>query len=310
MKFYIGTYTMGRSSGIYLGSIHTDFLRVEPWITTEDCSYIATHENYLFSLARNGIKIFEEQSLIYEDHSFTENPSHITYIDEYQMILIANFRLGHIVSYHFKGRDTSIVEVISYPFGQSHAHQVYYHDNRIYVCDLGLDKVFVYEIQENRHLKLIQELKLPLRTGPRHLVISNQKIVYVLTEFSNEIYCYDWHGVLIHNYHTIPFNYIKADSSAIKLSHDEKHLYALNRTTDYISHFVVKFDGGLELMECYPTEGRHARDFDISKDDRYLVIANQHTSNLTLFERDLDNGSLTLLHKEHPVPDPTSILFI
>jgi 6-phosphogluconolactonase len=309
MKFLIGTYTLGRSLGIYQGTIIEDYLRVEPYISVEDCPYLTFSDGKTITISRGGIKIFDNQSLVFTDDSFLETPSHITYIKEKRLILVANYRLGHTVTYHEQGSDTKIIEVIEYPKG-SHAHQVYYKDGRVYVVDLGLDKVYVYTINKDLKLQQIQTLELPQGSGPRHLVISKKHVIYVLTEYSNEIYCFNWDGELVNTYHTIPFNYIKADSSAIKLSHDEKHLYAMNRTTDYLSHFKVLDDGSLELVCCYESFGRHARDFDISNDDAYLVVANQHTSNLTLFERNQETGALKLLHKEHPVPDPTCVLFI
>src|SRR5690606_21933211 len=82
-------------------------------------------------------------------------------------------------------------------------------------------------------------------------------------------------------------------AAEIKLSPDGRFLYASNRgEANSIAHFAVDKDGTLNQLNVIPTGGEGPRNFNITPDGRYLLVANQNSDNITVFQRDLETGTL------------------
>ena len=79
-----------------------------------------------------------------------------------------------------------------------HAHFAAFHRERdeVLVCDLGLDMVYVYELdrQEHKLRDTGRSIRLPDGSGPRHLAFSDSHpgMLYVLTEMANRIFVYQY----------------------------------------------------------------------------------------------------------------------
>ena len=136
----------------------------------------------------------------------------------------------------------------------------------------------------------------------------------MFTELSSEIFVYDFKDG---DYHlkqvvkTLPEDFQGENTgAAIRLSPDEKHLYVSNRGQDSISAFKVKENHLLEKIATYPSGGEHPRDFNLSPDGCFLLVAHMITNDLSLFRIDKQNGELTLLKKGIRTPEPISIVFL
>lgn len=306
MKYLIGTYTKKESEGIYL----VEDEKVSLYLRLFNPSYITLQDNHLFTIARGGIEIYNGEDLVYEDHSESATPSHIFYEPTLQMIFTANYHDGQISSYKFDGAQTKKIQTIIYPNG-SHAHQVVYDikHQALFVCDLGLDTIFVYDINDKLKLVPKKELTLHKGVGPRHLVVSAAGYVYCLTENSQEIYVYNDKLDFIRKYPTLERKFAGVSSAAIRISRDQQHLYISNRGYDSISHFLINKDGSLKQQKTYNSHGKHPRDFDLSLDEKHLVVANMNSNNVAVFSRNDKTGELKFL-KTLPVSEPTSIIFI
>ncbi len=70
----------------------------------------------------------------------------------------------------------------------SHPHSVYTWHNFVYICDLGADKIWIYQ-REKLH-KMDHVAQTPSGWGPRHMAFLNRK-AYVLFELKNQIGVYD-----------------------------------------------------------------------------------------------------------------------
>lgn len=102
-------------------------------------------------------------------------------------------------------------------------------------------------------------------------------------------------------------NYRSAD---IHISPDGKFLYATNRgpSEDSIVIFSINQDNGiLKLVGRESTYGEHPRNFMIAASGKSLLVANQFTSNIVIFRRDLKTGELSKLPKEIMVGNPSSL---
>lgn len=306
MKYLVGTYTKNLSEGIYL----VDEDKVSLHMRLFNPTYFTLQEGHLFTIARGGIEIYQDQTLVYEDHSEAHSPAHIFYEPTLAMIFTANYHVGQISTYKFDGTQTKKIQTLIYPTG-SHAHQVYYDQKSqtLFTVDLGLDTVFTYSVGENLKLIPKKELTLHKGVGPRHLVVSEKGYVYCLTEYSHEIYVYNEKLDFVKKFKTIDKNFPGISSAAIRLSNNQKHLYVSNRGFDAITHFLVLDDGTLKQQKIYNTQGKHPRDFNLSLDESHLVVGNMHSNNVAIFERNSNTGELKF-KKTIPVQEPSCIFFI
>jgi 6-phosphogluconolactonase len=306
MKYLVGTYTKDKSEGVYL----VDDNSITLYNRLFNPTYLTMQEGYLFTIARGGIEIYQNNTLVYEDHSEASAPAHIFYEPSLEMIFTANYHVGQMSSYKFDGTQTKKLQTIIYPTG-SHAHQVVYSPTlqTLFVVDLGLDTIFTYEV--NSDLKLVSKKDITLNkgVGPRHLVISDRGWIYCMTEYSREVYVYNDKFEMVKRFPTIDKNFNGITGAAIRLSNDNKHLYVSNRGYDVITHFLVLDDGLLKQQKIYQTHGKHPRDFNLSLDESHLVVGNMHSNNVAIFERNPKTGELKFV-KTREVPEPSCIVFI
>jgi len=61
---------------------------------------------------------------------------------------------------------------------------------------------------------------------------------------------------------------------------------------NHIIAFAIEADGTLREIQRRPSEGREPREFAITPDGRFMLIANQLSDSLVLLRRDPDSGLL------------------
>jgi 6-phosphogluconolactonase len=96
----------------------------------------------------------------------------------------------------------------------------------------------------------------------------------------------------------------------IHFSQDGKFLYATNRgDANTISVFKVLANGSLEMIQQISTQGSAPRNFTLSPDDAYVLVANQNTNNVVIYSRNAVNGTLTDTGKRIEVCQPVCLVF-
>ena len=88
----------------------------------------------------------------------------------------------------------------------------------------------------------------------------------------------------------------KGSGSAIRMDKLGKFLYVAVRDSNEIIVFKILKKGLLEIVQKVQTYGDHPRDFNLVYNDKYLLVANMKSDNLTLFE--IEEGKLNLLEKD------------
>ncbi|HGR8492045.1 TPA: beta-propeller fold lactonase family protein, partial [Streptococcus pneumoniae] len=73
--------------------------------------------------------------------------------------------------------------------------------------------------------------------------------------------------------------------------------------------YTILADGSLELLEIVPTHGQTPRDFDLTPDQKFLIVVHQDSDNATVFKRNCDNGRLAELSNDFHVPEAVCIRF-
>ena len=188
--------------------------------------------------------------------------------------------------------------------------------HRVLVADLGLDEIRVYGADwGNGHLiPGASSIRTAPGQGPRQFVLSKAgDRLYVLTELGSAMYVFSYDretGVAteLEVHPLLPEDFAGVNTAAcVRLTPDERLLFASNRGHDSIVSFRVLPDGKLTKLGTFSSGGRVPRDFAITPDGRYLIAGNQETDELVVFEIDAARGALTEVSRA-ACPSVTAVL--
>jgi 6-phosphogluconolactonase len=182
-----------------------------------------------------------------------------------------------------------------------HAHQATFlnHSEQLAVVDLGTDSVHFYDYKkdgETVKFSLSQSIAMPPGSGPRHLVFdSDESVAYVVCELSETLAVLhkqrgQWN--LAQQVKLLTDEENKEAASAIRLSADERFVYVSCRAQNLISTFDVTSDIPVQIAasDC---GGAFPRDFVLSRDGQWMLVANQHSHNVASFHRNPETGVIT-----------------
>ena len=248
-------------------------------------------------------------------------------------LVVANYMTGGVASFPVKP-DGSLGAMASLMTAQGsgpnkqrqegpHAHEaVISPDNqRVYVPDLGLDKIRIYRL-DAASSKLVENdpsfVKVAAGHGPRHIMFDKQAThAYVINElepvvsvFSRDASNGNLH--LIQTVPALPAGFTKENTGAeIRLDHAGKFLYTSNRGADTIQVFAVDPQKGtLTAVESVPTGGEGPRGFALDPTGQLLLVGNQKSNNLVVFKVDQATGKLTPTGQKLEVTSPVDVLFV
>ena len=226
-------------------------------------------------------------------------PCYISMSADSGHLFIANYPNGSVavVRLNDSGIPETITDTILYVKEQpnrSHAHMIL-HDpagRYVYVTDLGLDRIVVYDF-DNKEGKLNQLengiTTLPRRSGPRHFAFNNDgSRLYVINELSSTMMVFGvGEGQELKLLQTLPTkkdDMVKNNSTAdVHLSEDGKFLYGSNRGENTIVTFKVLPDGQLETAGHTSCGGDWPRNFALDPSGKYLISGNQKSDQITVF---------------------------
>lgn len=211
---------------------------------------------------------------------------------------------------------------------QAHAHFASLSpDNRFaYINDLGADKIHIYKL-DTATAKLTPAGAYAAKPGdgPRTLHFHpNGKVAYCINELNSSVTVLQYNaadGTLspIQNVSLSPrtksddgrpFSNTACDAV---LTRDGKFAYFANRGDDFIMGFHIAADG--KLTE-FPSQSRiwsggtTPRNFTLDPTERWMLVANQVSSNLSVFARDPATGILSSKGTNTPAATPMCIVFV
>ncbi len=328
---FIGSYTRKESKGIRKLNFNEEQFEIEDFYAVENPTFLALDSsgNYLYASMSQGesqgvlsmnLSTHDVKQILFENE---HTPSHISVFGEY--LLASNYHDGRLDLYELEdhmlkkrldskshtGEGPNKIRQL-----KPHIHFALKnpHNNDILACDLGTDKVYVYQIKDNALLKT-GEIDFPGGSGPRHLIFAeNKNFTYVFSELTSEIFVLDYEDgkyKIIQSINTLPDNFIGDNlGAAIRIHPNQNYLYISNRGDDSISTFKILDEGKLEkafTISCY---GDHPRDFNITPDGEYLLSAQMNSEDLTLFKVNGATGELTLVKEQIKTPEPVCLVFL
>ena len=202
-----------------------------------------------------------------------------------------------------------------------HAHCAHFWKDWVFIPDLGENAVFQYRYDPaTKQLKSDTHIEFEAGSGPRHMAMHpSLDICYVSNELFNTV-CVaklDDSDPDESKQRLIPIQYTSTLEnreqtsyvSEIKLSPDARFLYVSNRGDNSIAIFKVLDDGQLERIDIVSTGGKFPRHFSITPCGKAVIVANQDSSTLNLFSRDVQTGLIEATGKTYDIPAPNYIRF-
>ena len=197
-----------------------------------------------------------------------------------------------------------------------HVHCVYFSpdSNYVFATDFSSDRILRYAFnpREEQLYPLSDSIHLAPGSGPRHLVFShNGKQAYVINELSGMVDVFDYADGNLTLIQSVVSDTLGARGSAdIHLSPDGRYLYSSNRLEgDGIAIFEVKPDDGTLCRVGFQATESHPRNFNISPNGKYLLVACRDGNVIQIFARDLTTGVLTNTNQELRMSKPVCIKF-
>lgn len=353
MLLYVGTYTSKGSEGIYVYKFdaETGILSKLYAVKTVEPSFLTIDKSRKFLYAVNETEEYEgkksgavsafaidqktgDLKFLNKVASLGGAPCHISVSDNEKFVLVANYLGGNVSVFPIQtdgklGASTDLKQHTGTGANKNrqesaHAHSINLDAKNKFAiaCDLGADKVFIYEFDDKiGKLKSgpAQNFYQPKSgAGPRHFVFHKSgKFAFVINELDMTISSLAFDekkGTLaeIQTVPTLPANFKGANTCAdIHVSPNGKFLYGSNRGHNSI--VVYKIDektGNLEYVEHTATGGKNPRNFAVAPNGKFLLAANQSSDSIIVFSIDEQTGKLAQTANKATVSMPVCLKLI
>ncbi len=202
----------------------------------------------------------------------------------------------------------------------AHAHFASFSpDNRFaFINDLGGDSIHIYRLHPAAaQLTPAGEWHSEPGFGPRTLHFHpNGVIAYCMNEMASTVSVLRWNKAdgQFTTVSQLPLNPDPAKGPNTGcdtvITRNGRFAYFANRGDDFIlSAKVDPQTGALTPIAKGPTGGKTPRNFTLDPTERWMLVANQGSSQLSVFARDPHTGALADQGKSYDCPTPMCILF-
>lgn len=343
MILYIGTQTQGSSEGIYQSQFDEKsglFTSPVNTIVTNNPTWLTLNaeNNTLFSICE------QEDSAIVESYQLdnstsrlinrvnvaAQNPCHATYANN--TLVVSCYVSGSLASLAVdkQGQLQQPASLFQQPTsaikaGQdinrqesAHIHSAQFSPctNKVWCLDLGKDQILQFDFCKNSsQLQLDKIYPVKAGSGPRHMAIHpNGKWVYVAMELSLEVSFFTWQQQQLTEQQRISCFSEKPKQhsllSEIVIHDNGLFCYLAIRGTNQIACFNIdQQTGELSLMTLTDCAGDWPRHICISPNGQWLLVANQLSSNISLFAINEKTGKLTASAQQLLIDTPMCLRF-
>lgn len=339
-KFLVGTYTTNTGSkGIYKLTLKGNGTGADIKVASDqaqDPSYLAFSKDlkYVYAVGEKGYQStvsafsFDKKngtlSKLNTVQAEGADPCFISINNGY--IVTANYSSGSFSV--FKQKNDGSVSDLIHLFehkgksinperqGDPHVHQTLFSNDGKYllVNDLGTDHITTYAFKPGNDLmfQTIDSVQVKPGSGPRHSTFNKRgNLLYVVHELDGTLSTFSFNQgklQLLNETSIVRKEGIINGAADIHLSPDGKYLYATNRgTANDITVFAIDKNGIPVYRNQYPVAGEGPRNFAISADGKFLLVANQLSSQITVFKRNQKTGELTRSDLKIQIPAPVCL---
>lgn len=342
----VGTYTTGESEGIYVYQFDTisGYSKYKNMVKITNPSYltISKNEKFVYAVSEVGDANASANAFSFDkaDGSLKSLNTQLTggadpcYIEIDQAgkhVVTANYSGGSITAFNVNedGTLTAASQFVKFvgkgidPERQKapHLHCVRYSPDGkfLFADDLGTDKIHKFDVnngEPGNYLKVGSPaaFDVPAGSGPRHLEFHpNGKFAYLITELSGDViaFNYDASKGNLTEIQSIKADTLNAKGSAdIHVSPDGKFLYASNRLKgDGLAIFSIDQTNGKLTKVGYQETGVHPRNFVITPNGKFLLVASRDSDIIQIFLIDRVTGLLENTYKDIELDMPVCLKF-
>ena len=281
-----------------------------------------------------------ELTLINQVKSLGEEPTHSSLSADERYLFVANYGVHEdpggslaVVPINAQGQLQPVTQMSSHQASRvnperqmsAHVHSVVSSPDGkfVFANDLGADKIFVYQYDPaaNAEHPLVAAnpaaVELPAGSGPRHLLFSKDgKHAYLTTEMSAQVFVFDYADGQLKQRQVVDLAHgqpqEKRAAGALHTSADGKFLYVSNRgkANELLVFAIDPATGELSEIQRRSVEGDHPREFTLSPNGKFLLVANQMSNAIVVIERDAKTGMLGKTVQTLPMDAPSDVKFI
>lgn len=261
------------------------------------------------------------------------DPCYLSCDANFNHLFVANYSSGSLKAIPIspEGNLSHSGQIIQHPLkkdnltsSKSHMHATLLSkdDAFLLVSDLGLNTISVYKynpllVEAPLEPSPRSILKFESGTGPRHLKFSwDEKYVYVVGELDGSLNVLSFSkGRLkfLKKYYLMDEKFKGRNSAAeIQITPDGNFLYVSNRgdANVIITYKITDRDGGLEKVSVSSTLGVGPRNFSLNKDGTLMLVANQDSNNLMLFDVNKEQGTIQFTGRDYILHSPVFVKFL
>lgn len=343
----VGTYTGGASKGIHVYRFNdrNGTATLVDSAVTDNPSYIATSPDQRFVYAVNELgndmgggkvtafrfnKTTGHLTVLNQQSVEGEHPCYVTVDKSNKWVIAGNYTGGNVTVLPIvKGGELGAATTTVQHYGSGinprqekpHVHAtVLSADNRfLYVPDLGKDKLMIYSFNAKTGSLTLKDttLKLTPGSGPRHFVFHpNNKWAYLIQELTGNVTVFSTNNgklKVVQTISSLPTTFTKSFTGAdIHVSPDGRFLYtSIRDSANTLAIFSInKINGQLRLLGHQPVLGKTPRNFNLDPSGKFLLVANQNSDEIVVFNVSKETGSLTDSGKRIGVGNPVCIKWI
>ena len=223
------------------------------------------------------------------------------------LLAVANYSGGTLATYRLQGDgsiaplDSLLISGIGGPDmsrqESPHVHcAVFSPDGKhLFFSEFSADEIGRLDVYTGGVRNYCRAATLHSDYGPRHLLFdASGEHLYVIGELSGDITVFDYAAGSLTEKQVIKADRMDARGAAdIHLSPDGKFLYAsLRLRGDGIVVFEVG-PGGVLAYVGYQQTGPHPRNFNITPNGRFVLVACRDNDSIEIYERDRSTGMLS-----------------
>lgn len=338
---FIGTYTDSGSKGIYQVAFDegTGKATLKNFAETSNPSYLAVSPDgrFLFAVNENGkpsggtVSSFAidkngELRFLSQQPSGGDDPCYVSVDATGRWLAVGNYSSGTFSLYPVEEGTIREATIETAHKGSSitdrqkgpHVHATVFSPGNdfLLVSNLGTDELYSYPFDaRSGRLGEPEITSLPPGSGPRHLVFSEKgDKVYLICELSGRLHVFNFsEGRLtpLQQISAIPSGYNgKFTAADIHLHPNGSVLYtSIRDDLNTISVFNVREQGSLEWSQSISTKGKTPRNFVPAPGGKFLLVANQGSSEVVIFRLD-DKGQPVDTGERIQVPKPVCLKWL
>ncbi len=339
LTMIVGTYTFAESEGIYTYKFDQENGTVRPLevIKMDNPSYLtlSANQQVMYGVSEkhdetasvSAFKFDKENGtaeLINQQPTYGEDPCYVA--TNGKIVTTANYSGGSMSIFPLR-YDGSLEPVDTIFCGNiggpdmsrqetPHVHCTAFTPDgkQLLATDFSADRILHFDVEADSskpHLKL-ENTAINEDSGPRHITFSKDgRFVYIIGELSETVTVCNYNNGKMEVIQTIE-THPQADRHAadIHLSPDGRFLYASVRNIDDgLAIFEVNQETGMLKKVGYQFTGKHPRNFNITPNGKYVLVADMNDNKIEVFERNIKTGMLVNTYRDIIISQPVCIVF-